>query len=100
MELRTKITNGKCVAAFIGDFNFDSHPEFRKLLDIIQGKAVNEVTLDLSGLKSIDAAGIAMLLIGWKTANRSHATITLCKPSKSVKNKLLQAKLDMLFNIG
>jgi anti-anti-sigma factor len=99
MDIAIKIANGKCVAGFEGDLNFDSHPEFRKLIDVIQGKTINEVTLDLSGLKSIDAAGIAMLLIGWKTANRSHVTITLCKPNKSVKKKLLEAKFDILFNI-
>jgi RNA polymerase sigma-B factor len=59
-----------------GRIGLDSSPALRdRLLAILQGQIPKDITVDLTGVPSIDAAGIATLLEALRIARKRHTTL-------------------------
>jgi anti-anti-sigma factor len=74
-----------------GRIGLDSSPILRdRLLAILQGQPLKGITVDLTGVTSIDASGVATLLEALRIARKRHTTLCL---------KGLQGRAARLFEV-
>ena len=85
--------------AMRGDLNFQDHPVVKKLLAELSGAKRKHWVLDLSGLKSIDSAGIGMLLIAKDEGDKVGAHITLRAPEGNVRRVLELTRIGDMVEI-
>ena len=81
-----------------GEVDMDSAPTLRdRILKDLQGASVLKV--DLSKVDYLDSSGIAVLIQGFKQAQRSNVEFRLLNPSSQVKAVIDLAQLNQLFTI-
>ncbi|WP_169569001.1 STAS domain-containing protein [Sneathiella limimaris] len=79
--------------------SFEDHNSFRELLDLLNDKKYKSCLIDLSGLESIDSAGLGMLMIARETADKTGAKLQLLKPAGQVKRLLEISEIDKIITI-
>jgi len=99
MRIDTRM-NGTGFEAKLSDgLAFADSPTFRLLLKEIVEARPKTCVFDLSGLVSIDSAGLGMFMIALEEAKRGGWSLTLRSPQEQVKSLLDLANFDKLFVI-
>ena len=99
--MRYELKTGTEESAVIlrGDLNFQDHPTVKKMLDELSGANRKKWVLDLSGLSSIDSAGIGMLLIAKDEGDKVGAKLTLRAPEGNVRRVLELTRIGDMMTI-
>ncbi len=99
MRIETRM-NGTTFEAKLGDrMVFSDSGAFRSLLQQVEGAKANACVLDLSGLASIDSAGLGMFMIALDAAKKGGWSLRLRSPRGQVKSLLELGKFDQLLAI-
>jgi anti-sigma B factor antagonist len=98
MKLEISTLEGGNVRTIVvkGDVDMDSSPELRDELKRAM-KGVATVRLDLSGVGYIDSSGIAVLITGYRLAQKTRITFCLLAPSSQVKAVIELSQLQSFF---
>jgi anti-anti-sigma factor len=99
MRVETK-TEGSHFEAKLGDrMGYSDHGAFRSLLQEIGKAAPKTCRLDLSGLESIDSAGLGMFMIARDEARKDGWSLTIRCPKGQVRSLLELCNFDKLITI-
>jgi anti-anti-sigma factor len=82
-----------------GDVVYSENPTFRRIVDDVVVTGATAVKLDMSGLRSVDSAGLSMLVLLQDRIVSSGGTLTLNRPSAQVARILEVVAFDKLFTI-
>lgn len=99
MRYEMKTGQEDVAVAMRGDLNFQDHPNVKKLLTELSEAGRKSWVFDLSGLKSIDSAGIGMLLIAKDEGDKAGAKITLRAPGGNVRRVLELTRIGDMMKI-
>jgi len=89
---------GRVLVNLTGEVDRDSAAQVRTAVaQALDTSGTTDVVVDLDGVPSIDAAGIAALLTSHEAARRAAATLRLARPQPSVRRSLTIAGLAPLF---
>ncbi|WP_158090134.1 STAS domain-containing protein [Kiloniella majae] len=92
--------NGDTVSiSFRGDFGFPDNPKTQAIIAEIKENGGSHCSIDLSGLDSIDSAGLGMLLIINDAAEENGKSFELCKPTGQVQKMLEISKFSEIIKI-
>ena len=91
--------NGSFAVDLVGPFMFSSHNAFKDVIDTIKDTDSKSVILNLSGVESIDSAGLGMLLISREESEKNDVLLTLSSPQASVDKMFRVSNFYELFNI-
>jgi len=96
----TSETTGTTYCVSLSDrLSFADHGMFRKLLEDYAALEAKTFVLELSGLKSIDSAGLGMFMIALDVARKKGGALTLRGAQGHVKSLLLLGRFDKLLKI-
>lgn len=76
------------------------HTAFRAMLGQVEQTSPEAVVFDFSGLETIQAAGLGLLLIAREQCHRAGRTLELRRPQGNVRRVLEAARLDRLMTIN
>ena len=82
-----------------GSFTFSDNAAFRQVIEPIVAAKPRTVMVDLSGLSSIDSAGLSMLVLLRDRMTKVGGTVTLKHPPKDVARILEVVDFGKLFTI-
>jgi anti-sigma B factor antagonist len=83
-----------------GPFDRRTSPEIRKkLLRVIRQESPHEVEIDLSGVSSMDTAGVAVLVEVLKSVSETGGELRLTGLNKNAARIIHLARLDQVFKI-
>ena len=96
----TQVTpSGATVLRATGRLNFPDVERLRKqFASLVDGGAVR-MAIDLSGIESIDSAGVGALISGLKAARNAGGDLRLVAPSTVVVNVLEMMNLNRLLTM-
>lgn len=99
MLVRTSVNDNLFQARLSERLSFADNGVFRKLLDeMVTSKTLHWV-LDLSGLSSVDSAGLGMFIIAMDGAKKAGASLVLRSPSEHVRKLIELSKMDKLIRV-
>jgi anti-anti-sigma factor len=82
-----------------GTLTFADNRDFRRIIDDVAASSARELVVDLSDLRSLDSAGLSMLvLLHDRLADRA-GTVALRRPPPTVRRMLEVVEFDQLFAI-
>lgn len=99
MDVTRMVTETVFEARLSNSLTFSDNGSFRKLLDEMVSSSTTNWILELSGLVSVDSAGLGMFIIAQETAKKSGRKLALRSPEGHVKNLLHLSKMDRLIDI-
>ena len=92
---------GGYLARLEGILDRDSVPELRKkLLKLAKKKKINNLEVELSGVTSIDTAGIALMVELMRFLSRKNGKLRLEGANEHVRRMIHLARLDMIFGMN
>jgi anti-sigma B factor antagonist len=98
LELST-LDHGKVRTIVVkGDVDMDTSPELRDEIKRAM-KGAEGIRLDLKGVGYIDSSGIAVMITGYRLAQRSKVTYCVQDPSPQVKAVIELSQLQSFFPI-
>ena len=89
---------GVLVLKVEGDVDMDSSPALREQI-AKELKGTSCLKVDLSSVAYLDSSGIAVLIQGHKSAQKTDVAYSLLNPSSQVKAVIELAQLNQLFTI-
>ena len=96
MEYRTG-NDGSCREVYLnGSFKFNDNEVFREIVHDMENASGKPYVFDLGGLEFIDSAGLGMLLIAKKTAEKNDIGLILRGAHGQVQHMLQVTKFDTL----
>jgi anti-sigma B factor antagonist len=100
MKLELSTLEGSNVRTIVvkGDVDMDSSPELRDEMKRAL-KGVGTLRLDLSGVGYIDSSGIAVLITGYRLAQKAQVKFCIIDPSPQVKAVIELSRLESFFPI-
>jgi HptB-dependent secretion and biofilm anti anti-sigma factor len=99
LDYSTKQNGDTVSISFQGDFGFSDNPKTQSIIAEIKTNTCSHCSIDLSGLDSIDSAGLGMLLIINDAAEENGKTLELYKPSGQVQKMLEISKFSEIITI-
>ena len=84
----------------MGQLTFDTHLEFREIIEGLVLSQTKNISLDISGLDGMDSAGLGLLLLMREKAEELGATFQLFGPRGQVKDLLTVSRFDVLIPIS
>jgi len=99
MQIKTNITGGQFEARLSDRMTFSDHGAFRTLLNDIAKAGTKSCVIDLSGLASIDSAGLGMFVVARDQANKNGWSLKIRCPPGQVRTLFELAKFDKLIMI-
>jgi anti-sigma B factor antagonist len=99
LELSTLESSDARTIVVKGDVDMDSSPELRDEMKRAM-KGVSAIRLDLRGVGYIDSSGIAVLITGYRLAQKQKVGFALVEPSAQVKAVIELSQLQSFFPIG
>lgn len=100
MELSTRQFEGATVLDVIGDITLYNSPTIRKmLLDLLKGKRVARVIVNLEKVRYIDSAGVASLVEGLKLSRDLKSGFALYGLTKTTREVLELTRLIKVFEV-
>jgi anti-sigma B factor antagonist len=96
LELTTQDADKTRTIVVKGDVDMDTSPDLRDELKRAM-KGVETVRLDLKGVGYIDSSGIAVLITGYRLAQKSKVKFCLLDPSPQVKAVIELSQLQRFF---
>lgn len=100
MEYSIKTDSSVCVFRLNGDLKFTDSAAVRTIIGEIKSASDNSVVLDLSGLDSIDSAGLGMILLVNDAAVDAGKSFSVSKAGGQVKKMLEISKFSDLMTIS
>lgn len=82
-----------------GSFTFSENAAFRRIVEQVQATRAKTVVVDLSGLRTVDSAGLSMLVLLRERVAKVGGTVTLRRPPKEVARILEVVDFSKLFTI-
>lgn len=79
--------------------NATNAPDLKAVLVRINNDSVNNVILDLSGVKYCDSSGLSAILTGNRLCKNSNGKFTICNLSPTVLKMIEIAQLHRVLNI-
>ncbi len=83
-----------------GEFTYNEHPIFRKVVEDILGDGTKEITLDLSHVAYIDSAGLGMFLVAQEQSEKEGWRFSIVNPQDRVAKMFQLAKLNKIIDIS
>ena len=98
LEIETSDESGRCAIRLQGDLDMESSP---RLLEAIRRslKDKSDIIVDLKSLRYVDSSGIAVLVQGYKLANKKKVDFVLRDPSPQARAVIELSQLHKFFNI-
>lgn len=92
--------NGDTVSiSFRGEFGFPDNPKTKSIITNIKENDCSLISIDLSGLETIDSAGLGMLLIINDAIEEAGKNLELCHPKGQVQKMLEISKFSKIITI-
>jgi len=99
MQVEKRTNDTSLEIKFSGNLSFSDHSAFRSLLSDVSRDGVRSCVFDLSGLTSIDSAGLGMFMIARDEAAKNGWKLTIKSPKGRVKSLFDIARFDKLLAI-
>lgn len=99
MDYSSTINGTTYNVSFRGNFKFSDNPKAQKIIAEITDSDCSLCSFDLSGLESIDSAGLGMLILINDAAQDDGKSLELCMPSGQVKKMLEISKFSEIITI-
>ncbi|HXX44615.1 MAG TPA: STAS domain-containing protein [Candidatus Acidoferrales bacterium] len=100
MELTTRQFESATILDVIGDITLYNSPTIRKtLLDLLRGKRVPRVIVNLEKVRYIDSAGVASLVEGLKLSRDLKSGFALYGLTKTTREVLELTRLIKVFEV-
>ena len=100
MELSTRQFESATILDVIGDITLYNSPTIRKmLLDLLRGKRVPRVIVNLEKVRYIDSAGVASLVEGLKLSRELKTGFALFGLARSTREVLELTRLIKVFEV-
>ena len=96
MQVKTSITGGNFEAKLSDRMTFSDQGAFRALLNDITRAGTKSCVIDLSGLASIDSAGLGMFVVARDQAKKNGWSLKVRCPPGQVRTLFELAKFDQL----
>lgn len=96
MKSEALISDSVFEARLSDRLSFADNASFRKLLDDMVASKRRQLVLNLSGLASVDSAGLGMFIIAAETAKKEGVSLLLKSPSGHVRKLIELSKIDKL----
>ena len=97
--MRTELVTGSAqtVVRLEGRFDFQSHRDFRAVLDKALAEAAQAIQVDLGAIEYLDSSALGMLLMAQDKAKSVGKVVSLANGRGSVKQILEIANFNKLF---
>jgi anti-anti-sigma factor len=82
-----------------GDFTFSQNAAFRRIVEEVAASGATAVSVGLSALRTVDSAGLSMLVLLRERLVKVGGTVTLCRPPTQVARILEVVDFGKLFQI-
>jgi len=100
MELSTRQFESATILDVIGDITLYNSPTIRKmLLDLLKGKRVARVIVNLERVRYIDSAGVASLVEGLKMSRDLKSGFALFGLTRTTREVLELTRLIKVFEV-
>ena len=103
MTIRERNDEGRSVLVLTGRFLMGHRGEgataLRQALARLIGRQVDNVVLDVSGVPSLDAAGLGEIVLACETMRRHGGQLRLLRPTARVQRLLAISGLDMVMPV-
>jgi anti-sigma B factor antagonist len=100
MELSTRQVNTATILDVVGDITLYNSPNVRKvILDLLKGKRVPHVIVNLEKVRYIDSAGVASLVEGLKVSRDLKSEFSLFGLSRTTREVLELTRLIKVFDV-
>lgn len=85
--------------ALFGDFTFTENAAFRRIIDEVAALSPSSVAVDLSNLRTVDSAGLSMLVLLREKLKRFNAPLSLLRPPPDIERILDVVDFGSIFTI-
>ncbi|MFD2206044.1 STAS domain-containing protein [Kiloniella antarctica] len=85
--------------SFQGEFGFSDNTQVEEVIEEMSKNNCSHYSIDLSGLETIDSAGLGMLLLINDAAVDCGKSLELCKPAGQVQKMLEISKFSEIVSI-
>lgn len=99
MEQSISRTDSSATVHMSGSFNFNDNVRFKEVFSLAENKEISSIILDMSGVTSIDSAGLGMLMILYKNGQVNNQKLSISGASGQVEKVLLLSKFDTYFRM-
>jgi anti-sigma B factor antagonist len=100
MELSTRQIENATILDVVGDITLYNSPNVRKvLLDLLKGKRVPRVIVNLEKVRYIDSAGVASLVEGLKVSRDLKSEFALYGLTRTTREVLELTRLIKVFDV-
>lgn len=100
MQISTTVTGARMDVCLSERMAFGDHAVFRSLLEAIAAAGVDDVVFDLSGLVSIDSAGLGMFMIALESSEKYGWKMRITQPTTAVRQLLQLARIDKMIEVA
>lgn len=97
LALDTQIVNQKASIAVAGRLEYSNRESFRAAVDAAIGSSCTEITVDLAGCVSIDAAALGCVITCSRNTKKAGAVFRLANLNDDLRQMMVETKLDTLF---
>lgn len=99
MKYEIAATEDNVVVSFSDDLSFDDHDQFRNVLNALDQKKCKRCVFDLDSLKSVDSAGLGMLMFAYRKAQENAWSLVLRRPQGQVLRMLEITELSKVIPV-
>ena len=99
MKHQTARVDGALTIKLSGALTFDDHGVFRDLLRQISSSGCERCAMDVGELKSIDSAGLGMLMIAFDASVQERWKFVISNPKGQVKRLLEITEFSKIITI-
>ncbi|WP_162200178.1 STAS domain-containing protein [Kiloniella spongiae] len=99
MDYSTTQNSNTLSISFHGDFGFPDNSKIQQIIKEIKESGCSGFSIDLSGLESIDSAGLGMLLLINDASEDNGKKLELCRPTGQVQKMLEISKFSEIISI-
>lgn len=99
MLVKTSIKDTVFEAHLSERLSFADNGIFRKLLDEMLASKTRHWILNVSGLSSVDSAGLGMFIIAMENAKKAGLSLVLRSPTEHVRKLIELSKMDKLIRV-
>jgi len=99
MEVKVTSSDGKTTVMLKGDIYVNQADELVDVFNSIVEKQPKEVTIDISGLKSITSSGIGKIVLLYKNLHEKNGKLKIIGVNDTIMQIFKIVKLDKLVEI-
>ena len=99
MLVKTSIKDTVFEAHLSERLSFADNGIFKKLLDEMLASKTRHWILNVSGLSSVDSAGLGMFIIAMENAKKAGLSLVLRSPTEHVRKLIELSKMDKLIRV-